>query len=328
MRNIKVLIEILYQRFLVNWNKYLVMVFTLALTISFLILTGHEIYNSASKFESLSLAKRTYVTRISSSNTIKALDTILQDWVKKEIETANKVSLYEKGNIYGNYIVYFSGNYTFLNPQSIESSILKGRPFNSTELENGEQVIILNQDDYLTYYRDFHLGDEIPIFNTKFKLIGISNYETVVPYNTILELSQDNKELSINEIWITTVKPLTNSEITSMIKHASNIVQDTEYEISSNFSSILTAKIENVTGSVIIALIICIICIANIIFNVKILILTNKNTTIIYVSLGYTRTNRIASLISEIVLMLIVSVSIALVIVNYLSPVIIDLTMI
>lgn len=328
MRKIQIFAEIIYQRFLINWEKYIVIIYTLALTISSLILIGHEAYKNASQFESLSLAKRTYVTEISSPNTIKALDVILKDWVKKDIEVANKVTLNEKGNIYGNYILYFSGEYSFLNSRPIESSILKGRPFNLTELENGELVIILNHDDYLTYYRDFHLGDGIPIFNTKFKFIGISNYETVVPYNTILKLSQDNNELSVNEIWLTTVKPLTKSEITNMINHASSTIQDAEYEISSNFSSILTSKVVNVSGSVIIAVIISIICIVNLVFNVKMLALKDKYTTSIYLSLGYTRSNIVACLILEIIFILVISLSIALVIVNYLAPVIKDLTMI
>lgn len=328
MRIIKVFVEILYQRFLINWKKYIVIIYTLALTVSSLILIAHEAFKNALQFESLSLAKRTYITSISSPNTVKALDVILKDWVKKDIERANKVTLNEKENIYGNYILYFSGEYSFLNPQPIESSILKGRSFNLTELEDGELVVILNQDDYLTYYRDFKLGDEIPVFNTKFKFIGVSKYETVIPYNTIQKLSQENNELSVNEIWITTVKPLTKSEITNMIKHASSIIQDTEYEISSNFSSILTSKVVNVSGSVIIALIISIICIVNLVFNVKMLTLKDKYSTRIYLSLGYARSNIMACLILEIIFIFIISLSIALVIVNYLAPVITDLTMI
>ena len=83
MRKLKVFAEVIYQRFFINWKKYIVIIYTLALTLSSLILIGREAYKNASQFESLSLAKRTYVTRISSPNTIKALDVILKDWEKK-----------------------------------------------------------------------------------------------------------------------------------------------------------------------------------------------------------------------------------------------------
>ena len=330
MRNIKVFVEILYQRFVLNWKVNLVMLGSLIITFSFLNLIGNDINTKISKFGDLNEAKRTYITSISSSaSVVQAFDAIMKQWVKKEIVQSKRVRLNSNIEANGTFYLYFSDEYGSLNSENVEANLTKGRLFTSTELANGVNVLILSKEDYLTYYKNYRIGDNISIYNHEFKLIGISKSHSLIPYSTVYKLARNSLDLFvINELILTNRESLSQKEITHMIQVSSNVVPSAEYEINSDYYSSLMSKMDIISGSILIAVIISIICVVNLVFNVKMLTLKDKYTTNIYLSLGYTRSNIVACLILEISLILMTSLSIALAISNYLAPVIIDLTLI
>lgn len=330
MRNIKVFVEIIYQRFVLNWKVNVVMLASLTLTLSFLNLITNDINSKFSKFEDLNEAKRTYITSISSSiSSVQAFDAIMKQWIKKDIVQSKGVRLNSNIEANGTFDLYFSEEFSALNPQNVEANLTKGRLFTSTELANGVNVLILSQEDYLTYYQSYRIGDNISIYNHEFELIGISKSNSWIPYSTVHKLAINSLDLFvINELILTNREPLSKKEITHMIQVSSNALPSAEYEINSNYSSILMSKIDIILGSILIAIIISIICIVNLMSNLRILFLKDKLATNIYLSLGYRYKYVVLGIMSELLIMVIISLSIALVIVNYLAPVIIDLTMI
>lgn len=330
MRNIKVFLEILYQRFVLNWKVNLVMLGSLILTFSFLNLIGNDINTKISKFEDLNEAKRTYITSISSSaSVVQAFDAIIKQWVKKEIVQSKRVRLNSNIEANGTFYLYFSYEYASLNSENAEANLTKGRLFTSTELANGVNVLILSQEDYLTYYKNYRIGDNISIYNHDFKLIGISKSHSLLPYSTVYKLAKNSLDLFvINELILNTREPLSQKEITHMIQVSSNVVPSAEYEINSDYYSSLMSKIDIILGSILIAIIISIICIVNLVFNLRILFVKDKLVTNIYLSLGYRYNYVVLGIIFELLIMVIVSVSISVFIANYLAPVITDLTMI
>lgn len=70
----------------------------------------------------------------------------------------------------------------------VDAFELEGRNFTEQECINGENKIILSNEDYLTYYRKHKIGDTLSIGGMDFQLIGISYTaeHSIIPLNCFL----------------------------------------------------------------------------------------------------------------------------------------------
>lgn len=71
---------------------------------------------------------------------------------------------------------------------------IEGRWFTKEELTDGDEVVILNIEDYKCYFSDYRIGDFIPLGGMDFRLIGISYTaeQSVIPFSCIFNNSLSN----------------------------------------------------------------------------------------------------------------------------------------
>ncbi|WP_139348733.1 ABC transporter permease [Clostridium sp. Marseille-P2415] len=71
---------------------------------------------------------------------------------------------------------------------------IEGREFTKEELTDGDEVIILNLEDYKCYFSDYRIGDFISLGNEDFQLIGVSYTaeQSVIPFNCVFNNNLSN----------------------------------------------------------------------------------------------------------------------------------------
>lgn len=321
MRRIRTFIEILYRQFINDLKINIVILCTLIITFSFIFLICNVIIDKYSEYGNMNEAMRTYEIRPSGSNSVKSFDSILNELEQKGIEKITYVNLTVKNSEVHRLNLVFDNKRANLNlyiPSPIE-----GRDFNNNELA-GQNVIILSQDDYSKFYMNYTVGDIIRFVDNDFKLIGIHKEYSMIPYNTLLNISKNNENsFRLNEAFILLKERLDKKELHTIIKSAkSRANHDANYKITTSSSWMLDSIIHNISGSVIAGLVALTLCTFNILNLVKVIQFRNKSLVAIYRVLGYENKYIILNFITIIMILILISVISGIYLSNLLNPVI------
>ncbi|WP_055107923.1 ABC transporter permease [Paenibacillus ihumii] len=328
MRRIRIFSEILYRQFISDRKINLVILCILTVAFSFLFLISKEVIQRFAEYGELDEGARTYEISFSGFNSVKLFDSILKEFSSKNIEKIKHINLTVRNNGIFHLDLTFSSNYKDIYPQSIENRIIQGRNFSENEIDAGEDVIILSESDYYEFYSDVSLGDTISFSGYDFELIGISsddyNTRSVIPYNTILKISQySNNPFHMNEAFISLEERLSNKEIREMIKAArNNALNDVSIQIKTSSSWMIVSIMENISGSVMASLVVTFFCVLNIFKMIKILHLRNKSTMMIYRNLGYENIYIILNFVVEVFILFMIAIFVSHYISIHLGPII------
>lgn len=328
MRRIRIFSEILYRQFISDRKINLVILCILTVAFSFLFLISKEVIQRFAEYGELDEGARTYEISFSGFNSVKLFDSILKEFSSKNIEKIKHINLTVRNNGIFHLDLTFSSNYKDIYPQSTENRIIQGRNFSENEIDAGEDVIILSESDYYEFYSDVSLGDTISFSGYDFELIGISsddyNTRSVIPYNTILKISQySNNPFHMNEAFISLEERLSNKEICEMIKAArNNALNDVSIQIKTSSSWMIVSIMENISGSVMASLVVTFFCVLNIFKMIKILHLRNKSTMMIYRNLGYENIYIILNFVVEVFILFMIAIFVSHYISIHLGPII------
>lgn len=328
MRRIRIFSEILYRQFISDRKINLVILCILTVAFSFLFLISKEVIQRFAEYGELDEGARTYEISFSGFNSVKLFDSILKEFSSKNIEKIKHINLTVRNNGIFHLDLTFSSNYKDIYPQSTENRIIQGRNFSENEIDAGEDVIILSESDYYEFYSDVSLGDTISFSGYDFELIGISsddyNTRSVIPYNTILKISQySNNPFHMNEAFISLEERLSNKEIREMIKAArNNALNDVSIQIKTSSSWMIVSIMENISGSVMASLVVTFFCVLNIFKMIKILHLRNKSTMMIYRNLGYENIYIILNFVVEVFILFMIAIFVSHYISIHLGPII------
>lgn len=233
--------DVLIRQLISDIKVNVVIVCTLTITFTFIFLVSTEFISRISEYGKLNEGLRTYEIRSFSENSISAFDTILKEFEKKNIEKITFINLTANKSEVPFFNIFFnSDEKIYLNPENMETEILLGRDFSKKEISNGDNVVILSENDYSLYYKNYNIGDNIKIADYDFELIGISNdnnekISSVIPFNTLVKLSSDNKNtFHINEAFITLNERISKKEIRNLIKAAQENLNNVEYHINTS----------------------------------------------------------------------------------------------
>ncbi|WP_164515115.1 ABC transporter permease [Paenibacillus lentus] len=317
MRRIRTFLEILYRQTISDRKINIVILCILTLAFSFLFVISQEVIQKFTEYGELDEGARTYEISFSGINSVKSFDVILKEFSSRNIEKIKHINLTVRNNGIFHLDLIFSSNYKDIYPQSMENRIIQGRNFSENEIDAGEDVIILSQSDYSEFYSNVSLGDRIDFSGYDFELIGISRDDnktsSVIPYNTILKISQyNNNPFRMNEAFLTLEERLSKKEIRKMIKAArNNDLNDANIQIKTSSSWMMVSIMENISGSVMASLVVIFFCVLNIFKMIKILHLRNKNTMMIYRNLGYENLYIILTFVVEIFILFMISISVS-----------------
>lgn len=328
MRRIRTFLEILYRQFISDKKVNMVILLTCTITFFFVFIISKEIYAKFSEYGDLDEGIRTYEIRPSGKNSVQLFNSVLNEMRKRNIEKIQSINLTIKNSEIKRINISFDDGVSHLDPQNMSHIILEGRYFNINELETGVNVIILSLNDYTEYYNNYNIGDSILISGYEFRLIGISKEEdkeigSIVPYKTILKLSEDpDHPFRVNEAFITLKERISKREIRDMIKKANSISENDHTRITTSSSWMVGSILNNISGSVIAAFIVILLCILNLIKMVNILNLRNKYKMKIYLNLGYEKKYIVMNVVAEVSIIVFISIVIGIYLSSRLAPII------
>ncbi|WP_106766477.1 ABC transporter permease [Paenibacillus faecalis] len=290
MRRIRTFLEMLFRQFVHDIKINIVILCTLTFTFTFLFLISAAMMAKLSEYQDLNEAARTYEIRFSGAHSVQSFHSILNEFKQKKIEKITFMYVTVTDSALHRLNPRFDDKDAYLNPRNTAKSMISGRAFSESELEHGSNVIILSKTDHVNHYENYKVGDTIPIADLDFTLIGISKDDrekvgSLIPYSTILKYKE---KFRVNEAYITLEEKASKKEIRQIVKSAkSKLDYDTEYRITTSSSWKLKSMLKHISGSVIAALIVSVLCIFNLMHLVKIILLRNKTVMNIYRNLGY-----------------------------------------
>jgi ABC-type antimicrobial peptide transport system permease subunit len=272
MKFISYLFKDLFIKVIKEKRIVFIMCFSLSITIaiSFVLIKGLLV--QLGDVNEIDESKKSYsvVTQcnIDDSRCILTLDNIINDSILPEVTGTSDIIV---NSVSSNYEVQAISQYN--SETAFESnSIIKGNWFSDKDINDGNMVVICNEDFLNKYYPNSEIGDSIRLFNFSFTISGIvapyddSVENMYIPYKALTEICEkcNNDMRIISTLNIDFAEELSAAQKTELIDVVNKNVHQTD-EIKSRYDMSFSG---NVLDCILYIGLICIMfmfCIINVI---------------------------------------------------------------
>jgi hypothetical protein len=182
---------------------------------------------------------------------------------------------------------HFDEDKEVFNSYDLDSRIIEGNYFSKEQLKTGEQVIILLEDTRKQYFAGNKVGDEIKVYGSYYKLVGVVDFELIqsscfVPYTSLKGKKIGNDvDLDICGISIR-FKKILNQRQKDLLQKDLKAYTGKEIKIESDFEKMLFDYYMRAVKYIFIIFAVILFCMLNIVGLFRYMIGRNMYSYVVY----------------------------------------------
>lgn len=186
-----------------NMKPIIIIIISTVISLVSILFLLCAIRSSIYYYGDIDLLKKTYSVEISENEDIEILNSVFNKVDRQPAKVNNLFIYIEQDNLKIEQVnLVFPDRLDYYNQEFMVLKIDRGRFFTKEEIEEGQELIILDEREYQKYYRESNINDIINYKGVDFKLIGIydsnNGSRAILLYNTLYKSTEKQEAINMN----------------------------------------------------------------------------------------------------------------------------------